>query len=543
MRTSTIGGETAHRSFLGSSMSKARAVALIVSGTGAVVLMGIFRMNGILPAALLVAVSFLVTVPTHNGTLAARIITNRRWAWAQSSGARVFIPFQEDLWDRQSRRVFALTGIFEGKERRDAMRVLAAIRERPLGVEGMVWLREDTATPGIAWHQGPGGDEHLTVTFTTHGQVAGMQSDSFVERSAEMYGRLLARLGEHSSLLKRVQSLTRVLPVDSALHESWVVDNLDQEVAPALASSYDSVIRELRSGQLFQRHMFVLVWPITDRFRALAGRRGAGRDGWLALMDQEIASALASFRQANFSGVRVLTARRTAATIRHMQHPGFGIDRVSDVTTGSAYLPSEDEYSYTKYTGCPGPDGVLEHSYVRTARIEASSVEVIEYGSMWLTPLLSGMHEQVVRTVSFHLEVIPATVARTQAVQDVTSDKSVLNRNREEGVEADDETEVTLGAATRRRMDLKPGTGNAGANWVGYVSVTGSSVSDLINAVEAAEAAASKCGISKLRWLDTQHAEAAAFTWPVGRGLLPSPESLTERLSTKLAGTGSKEQL
>lgn len=542
MRESVLGGESAHRGMFGGRVSKARLWALAVT-VGLSMLLIAFGavLAGLISAVITVPLAILATMNTENDTMLTRALNRHRNRTNTRLGLNVFVPFEQGTLDQVVEEYSAASNRIE---RAEAMRKVRALRETPDGVLGMRWLRSTSGTAGIQWHQDPDGDEYLAVTFATAGQVAGIESQSYFDQCSESFGRLTASSGKALSLATRFQTLTRVLPPDSAPHEAWVMANLDEHAPQVFAKSYARLIRMMRRGQLKQRHMITASWPVTPRFIGQAGHRGDELDGWVRLMDEEIHAMLGRIRSAGFKDVSVLTARQTAAVIRHMQHPGFAIDKVSDVAADGGWLPSEDVWSYTRYTGAPaGVAGGLSSSLSRTARITAQNVEITGRTNLWLAPLLTSMSEQVVRTVSFHQEIVPQEDARYFADLDIVTDISDQNEKAKRGVLKDGILDVGVNAALRRQSDLQPGTGIHGANWVGYLTVSAGDERQLIEACDAAEAGASDAGINRLVWMDTQQASAAASCWPVGRGLVPAGRAAHMKVRQFVAGRGAKEAL
>ena len=543
-RTSLIGGEEASRGFFGGQTVKGRPVAVGIALTlgVALTLFGSNRLVGFVLLVILVTLAWVATAGTHNGSLAQRFITRARWRDRTKTGVRQFVPFDQGTWDAISEAYFDAT---TKTQRCQVLRDQAALREWPDGVVGMHWLEDRYAKAGIAWHRPPGQEAYLSVVFSTVGQVAGMESDMYLDTCAKAVGDMYGRFGTARSLIGRVQSTTRLLPIDSARHESWIHDNLDPATPDAFQESYEHVIAELRDGKLAQRHFITVSWPITGDFLARAGRHGADKEGWLTLMDMEVNRVLSALRTAHFGDVKVLSATKTAAVLRHLQHPGFPIDRVVDITPQSPWLPSVEEYAYVANYGAPdGPATPITGWLTATARITAPNVAISARGSLWLAPLLTSLPEAVVRTVSFHLELIPQQDARDQAEQDQVADLADQRARKKRGQLADDATETNLQGAALRRRDLGPGKRNQGAAWVGYVSVSATSRDELRAAVDVIEAAAAgEPAINQLVWLDTQHATAAACTWPVGRGITASKRLLSAQGRSFLAGKGAKEAL
>jgi hypothetical protein len=542
MRTSFLGGESAHRGFFGGRVSRARVWSV---GSALVIGLLLILINlvvpGILALLLGIPLAFVLTIDTANGTLVSRQLARYRYWHDHRAGLNVFVPYDQEQWELLAENAMAAKG---RKAKRDAWREIRGMRAVPSGVEGMDWLRDTQRTAGIQWHREPGAEEYLAVTFATSGQVSGIESQSYFDASAAGFGALLGSLGSTLGLATRVQSTARVMPMDSTEHQAWVRDHIDEDVPRVLAQSYRQVISELQRGQLEQRNLITVSWPLTPQFLGKAKRRAEGQAGWIRLMDDEIRNLFARARAAGFQNLSVLTARQTAAMIRHMQHPGFAADKVADLSPMGGFLPSEDSWSFTTYAGASeGPDGGVTSSLSRTARIDAGDVETTERNSLWLAPLLTSMPTQVVRSIAFHQEIVPQEDARHFAESDIVTDTADSNERAGEGSLTDATIDVGKNAALRRWQDLKPGTGFHGSNWVGYITVTAGDTDGLIDACDAVEAGAAEAGITQLRWLDTQSAAANACTWPVGRGIRPAGRASHMKVRSLLTGSGAKEAL
>lgn len=70
-----------------------------------------------------------------------------------------------------------------------------------------------------------------------------------------------------------------------------------------------------------------------------------------------------------------------------------------------------------------------------------------------------------------------------------------------------------------------------------------SGIGDLADACDHIAESASEAGITRLEWLDVRQSAAHAFTWPVGRGIRPSPSSVSERVQQFAAGKEPEEAL
>ena len=510
-------------------------VALIAVGAASTLLVPLFQLTGLVIAGVAVVVVYVATLGTPRGSVFARVQSRRRWAERRRLGTDRFDPVatRPDGLDNP-------TGT--RAERKAATKLYASYRDWPDGAERMYWLQRGRGEPGIAWHMPLGEESYLSVAWAVEGQIAGLESDLLLATAMTGFGRLLSRYGASSALPNRVQSLTRVVPVDSAFHEAWVWSQLDDDAPAELVASYDEVVRLASSGGLMQRHYLVVRWPITAAFTAAAARRGPAQQGWRALMAAEITAVTSHLRTARFRSVAPVTAAQLAAVLRHMQHPSWPIDQAADVDVDAPWLPSHDELSAT-ITTAPGPDGHPEQWWHRTAVLPIAAFEAGPRGSLWASPLLSGMEHPIVRTLSLQTEVVAASDARRQARRDVTADLADLEGQREKGVLVGDELEAGLAAAKGRLADLAPGSGYQGAGWVGHLTISARTRDDLVDATAKITEAAGNAGITALEWCDTQQAAASACTWPLARGMRPLTRSRATTVRGLLAGAGTKEQI
>lgn len=503
-----------------------------IAGAFATILLG---GTGLVLTALATGLVYVATISTHRGSPLARFQERRRWKERVRLGTTDFAP----VWMRPD-------GLDEARgsrtEREAAARAWNAYRDAPDGAEGMYWLQRGRGVPGIAWHAPTGEDAYLSVAFAVEGQVRGIQSDAYLDAAMTSFGHLLARYGSASSLVSRVQTITRVVPVDSAFHEAWVWDQLDPDAPPELVASYDEVVQLVARSGLAQRHYVVVRWPLGPEFLAAAARRGPAHAGWRTLMGAEIAAVRSHLRSAKLGDVEPLTAAELGAVLRHLQQPSWPIDQAGDVHVDAPWVPSRDEWSATITQG-PGPDGQLEQWWHRTAQLPVEAFETGPRDSLWLAPLLSQMPHPIVRTVSIQVDVVPAAAARHAARTDVTTDLADLEAQREKGVLTSEELAAGLTAARGRLEDLRPGSGHHGAGWAAHVTISAPTREDLIDAAAKITEAAGNAGVSSLTWLDTQQAAAMASTWPITRGMRPVERSTASTLRAVLAGAGHKEAI
>lgn len=538
MSTRFIGGESGHRSVFGGTRTKPQII-----GYTATVLVAVFGVmflgwRGLALGVVLGVVVFFATTGTDNGSYWDRRKARKRWKLRKANGTDRYVPYSETAWEEAQKEAAELKG---AKAR---ARVLGAVRERPDGADGMGWLDSRPNRPGIAWHAPDGEEAYLSVAFAVPGQLRGAESAFRQEAAQTGFGTLLARCAPVNSLVRGIQCVTRVLPPDLAMNEAWVESHLDPAAPADAVASYQQVLERTGEGTYVQRHIIVASWPLTERFRATAARYGAGRAGWRALMDAEVASMARSLRTAKMGQVKALSARGVVAMMLHQQNPDRLPMMVAGIDPRRMGLASHDVWNghcVTDTDPLTGNESVWFH---RTARITAANVETGPRSPYWMLSLLRrGGKEVGVRSLSFGMELVPAQQARVLASRDIVRDTSEAISRASKGQLADSATDVTLQAARARGNDLRPGSGHHGVNWVGHITISARTQNELTKASrEMEEAAANGAGIGKLEWLDSYQAAASGTTWPIARGLQPGHATLGTRVMDRLAGNGEKEE-
>lgn len=531
-----IGGESAHRSFFGGIRSKPQIIGLMacaVLGWAGVMWVG---WPGLVVAVVLGLGVFAATVNTHNGSWLERRERRRRWKTRLATGTDRFVPYSAEEWEGAHSDV---EHVRSGKER---AKRLAAVRSRPDGADGMGWLQAGPNVPGIAWHTPVGEEAYLSVAFEVSGQLRGAESTQRQEAAQAGFGALLASHASPSSLVSGVQPITRVLPPDLALNEAWVEKNLSPDALEDAVASYAEVLERTGKNTFVQRHIEVLRWPLSANFLATAEQYGEGRDGWRALMAQEIDSMVRALRAAQLGVVKAMSARGVVAMMLHQQNPSRPPLMVSDVSPRRMGLPSHDDWNAHWVEDI---DPLTKKKVTwghRTAMITASQMETGERSPYWLLALLHNAGSGA-RTLSFQLELIPAEQARLLASKDVVRDMAAVIAKQNKGQLVDPGTDVNLRSARARGTDLMPGSGQHGVNWVGFITISAKTQQELTKASRRLEeTAANAAGIQKLSWLDTYQAAASGTTWPIFRGLKPSKPSTGAKLMNRLAGKVEKEE-
>ena len=542
-----LGGETGHRSFFGGTHSRARVLLLgmfIVSG---LILTPLIGWPGLVLGVVGSGATFLVTARTHRGTIMERHIRRSRWKQRVSSGVDAFVPYEVAAWD-QAEKTLRDASALRGRAKRDAVwqaqRGLNSLRSNPDGSDGMGWLQHGRGEPGIAWHAASGESPYLSVTFVVTGQLRGIESSTVMSRAAEGWGSFLASRAAASVLVGDVQTMTRVLPADTAMQEFWVAGSLDNDVPAEAIASYEEVLRLTGEDAMVQRHFITISWPITGNFIDAAAKHGTGRDGWRGLMAQEVVSTLRGLEDARLGTVEVLTARQVVAVMLHQQNPSRPIDFLADVDPANAGVGSHDELSAHVVQGIDPITGQPVEWWHRTAAIRADAMATAPRTQLWLLDLLIGRDIQFIRSVSFHIHLVPAADAKAAARQDLVRDAAESISRQEAGKFDTDDTDVAMSAAQRRRADLVSGSHHHGAEWVGYITISARSRDELARSCrQLEETCAGSLGIDHLDWQDSFQSAASGTTWPIGRGLQAGRSSFSSHIYSRLAGRTEKESL
>ncbi|GAA0989990.1 SCO6880 family protein [Subtercola frigoramans] len=538
--TRYLGGEAGHRSFFGGTRNKTR-----ITLVGSFLLFGlvftpVLGWPAIVIALVGVGVVFALTAQTHRGSILERRKKRARWRSRSRLGTNRFVPYDVGGWDQL--HAAAVQG--SKQERAAAGRQIAAMRANPDGADGMGWLQYGPNEPGIAWHHPTGEDPYFSVAFRVSGQLRGVASSGELTRAAQGWGAFLAGRAISSSRVSGVQTLTRVLPPDTARQQQWVAQALDPAATIDEQQSYRDVIFRTSEDAMVQRHYVIVSWPLNADFIDSASKYGDGRDGWRALMRAEIDSIDHGLEEAHMGAVAPLTARQTAALMLHQQNPSYPVDAVKRADPLSFGLPSHDEFSAHVVSGVDPSSGDNVEWWHRTAAIRGEALAVAARSQLWMLDLLIGRELGFVRSVSFHLNLVPAADAKAAARRDLTSDRSEAIADAARGLIEDADTRIALTAAGRRHQDLAAGSHHHGVEWIGYVTISAPTRDALaVASRQLAEVCNTGLGVDRLEWQDSYQSAASGTTWPIGRGLKTSRPTFTTRVYAGLAGRSEKEAI
>lgn len=503
--TGKLGGEVGSRGLFSGRGGRGATVAWVCWSVSSIVL---FNLSGSWQVLLLVILAAAAIVLLTRGgrhgdhTIARNLVDRRRWRYMRRHGFDDFIPV-----DWRSGTV--------AKRSRE----WRAYRDWADGVDGMYWLVEEPGRAAIAYHYPPSRELYFSTAFSVDGALVGLPSDASLEQAQNQFADLLAGWGSRHQLVTGIQVTTRMLPPDTARHESWMLDGLDPGTSQEQLTEYSSVLTEVSGSGFVPRHFVTIRWDQTPIFDQLALSYGPGQAGQIQALEAEIASAHGRLETAGYTRVRALSGPQIAAVIRHLQHPDWWIEQAFDVTPDTMYLPSHSTRDHVETTSLSPRDPEEATTWLhRTAQFALSGIETRPRDGKWMSALLTGLGAQIIHTVSIQHTLVPAQDAKDQAYLDATGDQAELISQKRKGKLAKDETEVALTAVQQRLADLTSGTGHHGDDWSGFVTISVPAGQSLALATSIIEEAASTCGIGRLDWFDSWQAAAQSLTWPVARG-------------------------
>ena len=221
-----LGGETGHRSFFGGTRSRPRVLLLAFFIAAGIVLTPLIGWPGLLVGVIGCVITLAVTAKTHRGSIVDRRRMRARWRGRVRAGTVEFAPYSDEAWREAETQLKTARATHRRGRQAAVARArarIASLRVHPDGADGMGWLQHGRGQPGIAWHAPAGEDDYLSVVFSVSGQLHGIESTAVMTRAAEGWGHFLAARAPHSSLVGNVQTLTRVLPADSAWNKgAWI---------------------------------------------------------------------------------------------------------------------------------------------------------------------------------------------------------------------------------------------------------------------------------------------------------------------------------
>ncbi|GLY02434.1 MULTISPECIES: SCO6880 family protein [Actinoplanes] len=504
IRSSLLGGELRRRTLLGGARSR-EGNLILGGGLGTALLLAVLvgGLVGIGMALIVFATAFALTLqnPATGRSPGRELALALRWRQRRRRGETRLLPLH------LAQPFTPSTGT---SRRREAVAWARSVRAEAPGLEGVQWLTADGEPDAVLMHHPPGEPAYLSVAIEVDGQAPGLRTDRDYDQAAAAYGRLLSRLARESGLITGVQSVTRIVPLDSAAHEQWAASHVDPDAPELLLSSYAELVRMTAGAAEMVRHYLAVRLPLTPAYAREAAALAPGEEGMVRLAVAQARWVASLAAHAGLHNPRILSTHRLAALFRHLQNPDFPLDQTVDVSPETWLRPQRTERDAVVV------DDLWWH---RVASIPRSAVTAEPVGTRWIAPLLYGMTAPVHRTIALSVTVQPAAQARRRARQDLTMDVGQNEESARRGAIDDGSQAVQLSASAQRLADLQPGSGIHGAHWVGWVAVSSRTQADVMEAATRIGDAADECGIAQLDWLTYRHDEALPATWPVWRGM------------------------
>ena len=289
-RTSRLGGEIRGRGLLGGSRSRTgNAVLAVALGVALVFALGVSGLTGILVGAGVFGGAYVLTRQSAvSGRSPGReLVLAWRWWVRQRRGETELLPLH---------LATPVAAPVTRAQKRTARRWVRSVRDEAPGMEGVQWLTAEGVPAAVLLHTAAGERPYLSVALEVAGQPPGLRAQRDYDRASAGYGRLLARLAREDSLISGVQSITRIVPLDSAAHERWAADHVDPHAPRVLIESYAELVRMTAGVSEMIRHYLVIRLPMTVRAAQRAASYGEGDAGWarLAVAQAEWVAGLAA---------------------------------------------------------------------------------------------------------------------------------------------------------------------------------------------------------------------------------------------------------
>lgn len=498
-RTALLGGELRGRGLLGGRRTRGENIGLFIGlFIGALTLLG-GSITAILGGFAIFGSAVVLFWRFGRRSLAALLIRELRWLDRKRRLLSWFTPPGADA-TVQTRR------------RKRVRRRPVPPRAVPDGVGQIRMLTFEAGAGPLAvmHHTNANSPHYLSAVMEIDGLSGGLREEWEYDQAAGRFGKLCAALAKESSLVRGLQLVNRVVPLDSAEHERWIAQRVPTGVPDVLKGSYAQLIRMTASVSEQHRNFIVVRIPLNKRFFSTAAAYGKGEESWCRVVYNEMARVAGLARNAGLRNPRGLGERRLAALMRALQDPDFLIDDHGDVDLANCWQASHASRDAVVYN---------DKWHTRIAHIPADAITPEPVHMRWMAPLLTDVTPAVIRTVTVLMDFVPSRKARPQAVSDVAQDRSSARTAASEGLVSDGSRELQVTASQQRLHDLRPGSGHHGANYALFVSVTAPGREQLREACERVEEKAGECGIAYLNWYDTEHDTAAVTTWPLWRGM------------------------
>ena len=376
----------------------------------------------------------------------------------------------------------------------------------------------------IRWLTAPFGTEELavllhmdrrtvTATIEVEGPGVGLRDSEDQESLVERFGNLLRHVANGDGFVRRLQMIARTVPTDPYAHAKDVERRGDEDATTWIRDSYSSLQQLVSTTSEMHRAFLTACMPYSRELAAEATTIGGGDRALAVVMAREMTDIVGRLLDADIKVTRPLGVARLASLIHSMYDPEHPIDRTEAMTRRNAW-PAELDARSTQFLRSKTRESASAEPWCHaTAWIKEWPMTPV--GVNFLAPLLVQTPD-VIRTVAVTMDLEPTDVAIDRMLSEKTNDEAEVARAGKLGRVSDPRDRAHTGRVDQRGEDLA--AGHAGANLVGYVTVSAREPDLLARDKRTIRAAAGKSYL-KLEWCDREHHRAFANTLPFGAGI------------------------
>lgn len=332
------------------------------------------------------------------------------------------------------------------------------------------------------------------------------------DRDYASFGQFKSVLAQEDSHVGAIEQLERITTASVARHRTWYEKAHDKDAPAFLLESYEEVLDDLQNIGESHRSLLVLRVPFTGAFlrqvRETYGEVNIATRAQSVVLEAQRAAGL-GMSHAHFRSAQPLSEAQVAAAIANTFDPRVEIDDTS-YTLETCWPTYEATKRHVRVTNSDGSTHLL-----RTARIERSDLPGTKLEVSRFQNLLVGIYPAVTRTVSVIEELTPGWIAKQQAIEDQTVDRSRVRAAA--GRVTDGSEEDQMNASQQRLFDLRQGQGHQGVNFAFHLVIGADDEMGLTKATQRVEAAANE--FTRLTWLDDEQDLALVHSMPLCKGI------------------------
>lgn len=380
----------------------------------------------------------------------------------------------------------------------------------PAGVPALEWFKANTPYGELAVLLQPQ-RRLLTASIEIEGERDfGGLDESDRESALIAYEHFLTAVTESGGRVRRLAFTTRINPSDPNAHARDARARREPSAPGWLHESYDDLQRMVAVSAEDRRLFLTIAVPYTQELAAASREHGSLAEGFGQLVGDEMAGVIRHLPSAQFRLVRTLDEAGLAALIHNQYDPNHLISDTVGMNRSTAW-PAEIDARAVGHVAARSWSS-QQPWYSATAWVKQLPTQRVRLN--FLAPLLLWM-DQVTRTVTVVMDLVPADKAIDRAMSDLTNERGQGQAgagkiNDPRNTQAMTHAEQTMHDAT---------SGAAGITLTSYITVTARSEKDLAKVRRETVSAASKSQI-KLEWCEREQHRAFVNTLPLAAGLI-----------------------